>query len=159
MVMEIKRILFPTDFSAHSLAALDCVCDLAKKYDAQVHCLHVADDSCHYWMAGDDALAPVVISETELGENAKVLMERFAEEKLGAIADRLESVVVVGRPFAEIIAYAGEHDIDLVVMSSHGHGALAAMILGSVTEKVVRKAPCAVLTVRDKRKPGSEEEE
>ncbi len=151
--MDIKKILFPTDFSDHSIAALECVRDLAEKYDAKVHCLHVADDSCHYWMAGDDSLAPVVISSAELGENAKTLMQRFADEKLSVLSDRMEPVVVVGRPFAEIIRYAEDNDIDMIVMSSHGHGALAAMILGSVTEKVVRKAPCAVLTVRDKRKP------
>ena len=148
--MDIKNILFPTDFSDHSMAAYSCVVDLAEKYSAKVHCLHVADDSCHYWMSGDDSLAPVVISEKELGENARGLMEQFVDEKLGAVKDRLEAVVIVGRPFAEIIRYAREHDIDLIVMSSHGHGALAAMLLGSVTEKVVRKAPCAVLTVRDK---------
>lgn len=148
--MEIKTILFPTDFSEHSLAALDCVADLARKYGAKVHCLHVADDSCHYWMAGDDALAPVVISEAELGENAQALMNRFVDEKLGNMGGELTAAVVVGRPFVEIIRYAKENNIDLIVMSSHGHGALAAMLLGSVTEKVVRKAPCAVLTVRDK---------
>ncbi|MBN2063971.1 MAG: universal stress protein [Sedimentisphaerales bacterium] len=148
--MDIKTILFPTDFSEHSLAALDCVVDMANKYGARVHCLHVADDSCHYWLAGDDALAPVVISEVELGENAQVLMSRFVEEKLGVLGDNLKAAVVVGRPFVEIIRYARENNVDLIVMSSHGHGALAAMLLGSVTEKVVRKAPCAVLTVRDK---------
>ena len=149
--MEVKKILFPTDFSEHSLAAYDCVKDLAQKYDAEVHCLHIADDSCHYWMAGDDAFAPVVISETELAENSRSIMETFIDEKLSDISDRLVSVVGVGKPFVEIIRYAGDNDIDLIVMSSHGHGALAAMLLGSVTEKVVRKAPCAVLTVREKK--------
>lgn len=148
--MDIKRILFPTDFSEHSLAAYPYVKDIATKYDAEVHCLHVADDSCNYWMAGDDALAPVVVSELELANNSKNMMDQFVCDNLGDLSDRLISAAVVGRPFAEIIRYARENNIDMIVMSSHGHGALAAMLLGSVTEKVVRKAPCPVLTIRDK---------
>ena len=54
----------------------------------------------------------------------------------------------MGRPFAEIIAYARENEICLIVMGTHGRGALAHVLLGSTTEKVVRKAPCAVMTVR-----------
>ena len=150
--MDIKRILFPTDFSEHSLAAYPCVKDIAEKYDAEVHCLHVADDSCNYWMAGDDALAPVVVSELELASNSQKMMEEFVEHNLSGISDRLVASAVVGRPFAEIIRYSRENNIDMIIMSSHGHGALAAMLLGSVTEKVVRKAPCPVLTIRDKDK-------
>ena len=54
----------------------------------------------------------------------------------------------VGRPFSEIIAYVRAQGIDLIVMATHGRGAIAQMLLGSTTEKVVRKAQCAVLTIR-----------
>jgi nucleotide-binding universal stress UspA family protein len=56
--------------------------------------------------------------------------------------------VLVGAPFVEIIRYARDQSIDLIVIGTHGHSALAAMLLGAVAEKVVRKAPCPVLTVR-----------
>lgn len=58
--------------------------------------------------------------------------------------------VAVGRPFAEIIGYARRNDVDLIVMATHGRGAIAHVLLGSTTEKVVRKAPCAVMTIRNR---------
>ena len=57
-------------------------------------------------------------------------------------------VTLVGSPFLEIVTYAKSHDIDLIVMGTHGRGPIAHMLMGSVAEKVVRKAPCPVLTVR-----------
>ena len=57
-------------------------------------------------------------------------------------------VTLVGTPFVEIIRYAREHEIDLIVMGTHGRGLIAHVLMGSVAEKVVRKAPCPVLTVR-----------
>ncbi len=60
-----------------------------------------------------------------------------------------ERVIAVGRPFSEITRYAETHRIDLIIMGTHGRGAIEHMLLGSVAEKVVRKAPCPVLTVRE----------
>ena len=57
-------------------------------------------------------------------------------------------MVVIGKPFVEITRYAQEQHIDLIVIGTHGHSALASVFLGSVAEKVIHKAPCAVLTVR-----------
>jgi nucleotide-binding universal stress UspA family protein len=64
------------------------------------------------------------------------------------LGDSVKRVVVMGKPFAEIIRYAREQAIDLIVLGTHGRSALGSMLLGGVAEKVVRKAPCAVLTVR-----------
>ncbi len=75
-------------------------------------------------------------------------MEQFRDEHLGDIQPTPVTYVTLGRPFAEIINCARERDITLIVMGTHGRGAIAHMLLGSTTEKVVRKAPCAVLTVR-----------
>ena len=74
-------------------------------------------------------------------------MERFVADNLSE-TQKVESRVLVGVPFVEIIRYARDQSIDLIVIGTHGHSALAAMLLGTVAEKVVRKAPCPVLTVR-----------
>ena len=75
---------------------------------------------------------------------------KFVKENLSDL-NKVTPRVLVGTPFVEIIRYAREQSIDLIVMGTHGHSALAAMLLGTVAEKVVRKAPCPVLTVRDPR--------
>jgi nucleotide-binding universal stress UspA family protein len=62
---------------------------------------------------------------------------------------RVETALLAGNPFLEIIRYAKAHEIDLIVMGTHGRGPIAHMLLGSVAEKVVRKSPCPVLTVRE----------
>ena len=74
-------------------------------------------------------------------------MERVVREQgLGHL--KVHPEVLEGAPFAEIVRYAREKDVDLIVMGTHGHTGLAHVLVGSVTEKVVRKAPCPVLTVR-----------
>jgi len=60
----------------------------------------------------------------------------------------VRKAVVLGKPFEQIIRYAREENVDLIVIGTHGHSALASMLLGSVAEKVIRKAPCAVLSMR-----------
>jgi len=66
----------------------------------------------------------------------------------GRLRLRVELVMEQGSPFLEIIRYAKDHDIDLIVMGTHGRGPIAHMLMGSVAEKVVRRAPCPVLTVK-----------
>jgi len=139
--------MYPTDFSRHSLAALPFALDLACKYEAEMHCFHVVDVAYQYWMAGGDNAVPVVVSENEVWDSAQSQMDEFIKENL---SDQNSVVVklVSGRPFLEIIRYAQEENIDLIVIATHGRGALASMLMGSVTEKVVRKSTCPVLTVR-----------
>jgi len=145
---DIKKILYPSDFSKHSLASLPMALDLASKYDAELHLLHVIDDSYQYWMGGSESAVPVAISENEISESALHEMDNFVAKNLSGNDGQLVKKMVHGRPFLEIINYARNQQIDLIAISTHGHGALASMLLGSVTEKVVRKAPCAVLTIR-----------
>ena len=80
-------------------------------------------------------------------------MEKFGAEHLSGMKKPAITHVAYGRPFAEIIAYAREHAIDLIVMGTHGRGAIAHVLLGSTTEKVVRKSPCPVLTIRTSEHP------
>ena len=147
-MIKLSKILYPTDFSKHSLAALPYAVDLARQFDAQLHCLHVVDESYQYWMAGGESAMPVVIPQGELNESAQKQLDAFIEKNLTQVKDRLTPIIIAGRPFIEIIRYAVSHKIDLIVIATHGYGAIASMLLGSVTEKVVRKSSCPVLTVR-----------
>ena len=148
MSIRFDRILFPTDFSALALVALDHARDLAAMFNAELHCLHVVDEAYQYWSAMGPESIPVGPPADELIELARTRMKDFQAEHLADLKRPAVTQVVLGRPFAEIIAYSREKDIALIVMGTHGRGAITHMLLGSTTEKVVRKATCAVLTVR-----------
>ncbi len=143
-----SRILLPTDFSEAGRPAATHACEMARQFNAMLHCLHVVDESYQYWSAMGPE--PVIVGPPpqELIESAKQRLQRFCAEYLRELAHPVVQEVSMGSPFAEIIAYTKEHAIDLIVMGTHGRGAIAHALLGGTTEKVVRKAPCAVLTVR-----------
>jgi nucleotide-binding universal stress UspA family protein len=75
-------------------------------------------------------------------------MDEFVGQHMSELDGSVRQVVVLGKPFEQIIRYARQEKIDLIVIGTHGHSALVSMLLGSVAEKVIRKAPCAVLSVR-----------
>lgn len=143
-----NKILFPTDFSDLANTALGYARDLTDKYDAELHCLHVVDDAYQYWSAMGPESVPVGPPTDDLLELGRNRMKAFAEAHLAGLKQSVVTEVVMGRPFAEIISHAREKDIDLIVMGTHGRGAIAHVLLGSTTEKVVRKSGCAVLTIR-----------
>jgi len=150
-MLDMKNILYPTDFSEHSRAALPLALDLAQRYVAQLHCLHVVDSEHEFLLQGG-YVAPLVASypldKAELRQSAAEHLDRFVAEHIPAPRPALLQAVTLGKPFAEIIRYCRQENVDLIVLGTHGHSALASMLLGSVAEKVTRKAPCAVLTVR-----------
>lgn len=148
MSVDFKKIMFPTDFSDLTLAALSHARQLAEGFKAELHCVHVVDDAYQYWSAMGPESIPVGPPAEELLALGRKRMEQFCAERLSDLDPPPITHVSMGRPFAEIIAYAREHNINLIVMGTHGRGAIAHVLLGSTTEKVVRKAPCAVLTVR-----------
>jgi len=151
-MIQIKRLLVPTDFSEHSEQAALYAVELAKRFQAdEVHCLHVSDipadllATSAYTMTGPSQ----EFIEQVRQENRKNL-EAFAKNRLAGVPVR--TAFLEGRPFVEIIRYARDHEIDLVVIATHGRTGLTHALFGSVAEKVVRKAPCPVLVVkRDER--------
>jgi len=150
-MVDIKNILYPTDFSQHSLVALPFTLDLAGRYEATLHCLHVVDSSHEVFLdAGCVSFmtASYPIDVVELCRSAEEQFDTFLREHVPATVSAVKKTVEPGKPFVEIIRYCRRVNIDLIVLGTHGHSALASMLLGSVAEKVVRKAPCAVLTVR-----------
>lgn len=142
-----KTILCATDFSEPSKDALACARELARNMDATLHLVHVViDPSSEPWTAEAFALP--------LGDLIPQWQDEARRDLLLALPpEERDSVVVatpVGAPYAAIIQYAKDQHVDLIVMGTHGRGALSHLLLGSVAERVVRKAPCAVLTVPHK---------
>ena len=146
MTIQIQRILLPTDFSTYSAAATKYACELAMRFDSELHILHTLEhhlSSTPTFGFGLDL--PTFISESKAA----------AEKKLAGIVDSgwsagrtVIKAVSEGSPRVEIVRYAREANIDLIVLSTHGRSGLSHVMLGSVAESVVRTAPCPVLTVR-----------
>ena len=148
MSLRIANILFPTDFSELAQGALPFAKEMAGSFHAQLHCLHIVDEAYQYWSAMGPESIPVGPPIDDMVDLATTRMEKFREEHLDGLDRPATTHVATGRPFSGIIAYVRAQEIDLIVMATHGRGAIAHMLLGSTTEKVVRKAQCAVLTIR-----------
>ncbi len=146
MTIRIQSILLPTDFSTNSATATEYACELATKFDAELHLLHTLE------------IHPVATPDFGMG----LALPRYAEESKEVTEKALHGVIdanwskgrkvvhaiVEGSPVKEIVRYARTQNIDLIVISTHGRTGLAHVLMGSVAENVVRTAPCPVLTVR-----------
>lgn len=142
-MIKLNKILVPTDFSEPSQSALKYGAAFADQYGATVHLFHVLELPVQLESAGVDV--------NQLREEMKRNAEARMEELHSLWADFCFPVhreIRVGNPFVEIIKYAKEFSADLIVLGTHGHGAVRHALLGSVVERVVRMAPCPVLTVR-----------
>jgi len=148
-MLNLKKILYPTDFSENSLAALPYAVGLVQQNHAVLHCIHVVDVRHEQYLTSEYRVPLEVphVPKDKLLRTARVRLDRFITKSLSG-TDKVISKVVSGEPFVEIIHYAKDQEIDLIVLGTHGRSALASMLLGSVAEKVVSKAPCPVLTVR-----------
>ncbi len=146
-MIEFRKILYATDFSDLSAWALTYAGYLADTCRAELHCVHVVDDSYQYWLSLDAAPIPAGPPVEQIAAAAEQQMHRFLEGKLPE-GVRVVKKVLCGRPFVEIIRYARDRQMDLIVTGTHGHSGLRHVLMGSVAEKVVRKSPCPVLTVR-----------
>lgn len=144
--MEIKNILFPTDFSKGARAAMDYAISLARDYDARLMLLYVIQDiSIAEWYTPSSISATDLVEDMEKGAYKE--MDRWAAEAEAGVKN-VEKIVVRGVPFVEIIKTAKEKNADLIVIGTHGRTGIDHMLFGSTAEKVVRKSPCPVLTVR-----------
>lgn len=144
--ISLKRILVPTDFSETSTLALKYALPLAAEFGAELHVLHVLDLASEQYFAAEMALVPSAAIAAEARTRAETEMAALLTREEVATY-RAHLVTEQGAPFATIIRYARDHEIDLIVMGTHGRGAVAHLIIGSVAENVVRKAPCPVLTI------------
>jgi nucleotide-binding universal stress UspA family protein len=143
--MNIQRILFPTDFSQNNDAALQYASTLAADANALLYIVHV------------DELQEL---NAAMGESGYLIAAAIAHEGRPEVRKRLESIVptskkvtyehyyLSGSPVTEIVAFAECENVDLIVMASHGRTGLSRLLMGSIAEGVMRKAPCPVLVVR-----------
>ena len=141
----LKTILVPSDFSDCSEAAVRYGRALGSAFRATLHLLHVVQDPYTQPWAAEAFPAPI-------GDLLEQWQKQAATRLTAAIPEPERANVVVatliGSPFFEIVRYATEQSVDLIVIGTHGRGPIGHMLLGSVAEKVVRRAPCPVLTVR-----------
>ncbi len=150
-MVNIQRILMATDFSAYSKEALEYAVHLVKRLGGSLYLLHVFES--RYFSPGEVMLG--VLSE-DIHQWVKQIKEEESK-KLNTVTDEVRQQVTevhaifkTGMPFLEIIKTAEEIHADLIVVGAHGRTGMAHVLMGSVAERVVRKASCPVLTVKPK---------
>ena len=147
-MITLRNILVATDFSEPSDVALAYGRELASRFDATLVVLHIVQNIyfASYGAESAAVMGPEIMQGLE-NDGLRRMQELLVDTDNSG--PRMTSTVRVGgSPALEIVEYAKTNDIDLIVMGTHGRGALAHLVMGSVAERVVRLAPCPVLTVR-----------
>jgi nucleotide-binding universal stress UspA family protein len=145
-MIAFKEIVVPTDFSEHSLRAIDYGVDIGEKFSSHITLVYVIEPLLQ--------AADLTWTTVDFEELNKAHRESAEKQLKQIVAGRIpkgtpcDSTILFGKPFVEILKYAEEENADLIVMATHGRGAISHILMGSTAEKVVRKAPCPVLTVK-----------
>jgi universal stress protein A len=142
---KIRRILAPTDLSELSSVGVRYALEFAQSQEAEVilyHVVGIADN----WLSGRDEFDPV----RGLIEDQECLLDKFVKENLSDLTAKvkLHQVVELGVPYKRIVEKAEEESVDMIIMTTHGRSGFDHMLIGGVTEKVVRRATCPVLSIR-----------
>ena len=145
-IMKFTKILFPTDFTEGALAAVPYAVDMAKSYGAKLCLLYVIYDmSATTGLQVPHASLDAMYEEMQKGSEREI--GNFGAGIREGLKD-VETKVIRGVPYEEILNFAAENAIDLIIMGTHGRSGLDRVIFGSTAEKVVRHSDCPVLTVR-----------
>jgi nucleotide-binding universal stress UspA family protein len=148
--MGFTKIVCPVDFSPGSRQALRAAAELSRDWSAAVTLVHVWEPP--KWSSGEVMLAPEVVQSTIDAEQAELEIWKTTAKQLGA--REVDTRFLTGVAWDTLVELLkGDPAIDLVVMGTHGRTGLRHVLLGSVAEKLVRFAPCAVLVVRDRERP------
>lgn len=144
---EITKILVPIDFSNYSKSALRYASNFSKKFEAKIFLVYVVEPVIY---PSDFSMGQVTfpVADVEMNERAKDELSTLAKTEIGSDIE-VETIIKTGKPFVEINETASELDIDLIIIATHGHTGVEHLLFGSTAEKVVRKAPCPVLTLRE----------
>lgn len=143
----INRILVPIDFSDYSKNALRYAVQFAKQFNSSMYLIYVIEPIIY---PADFSMGQVAIPsmdadiQSRAEEELKNLAKNFIDPSI-----KVETIIKTGKPFVEINETAKEKDIDLIIIATHGHTGVEHLLFGSTAEKVVRKAPCPVLTLRE----------
>jgi nucleotide-binding universal stress UspA family protein len=148
MTNTITNILVPVDFSPHAEHAFTYAATLAERFGAKLALLYVVDDS---FATGGWSSEIYVPNVPELMQNLIADADRrlaTLKASAAALGLKAETAVIRGRPAHAIVEHAQNGGFDLIVMGTHGRTGMSHVVIGSVAERVLRKAPCPVLTVR-----------
>jgi nucleotide-binding universal stress UspA family protein len=147
-MISLKNILVATDFSEASDAALTYGRTLARTFGATLHVLHVTEN-VYLQAFGSEAYIPSVPElQHDVDEAARKQLDELTIDSDGSGPVTRKVLRTANAPARTITEYAKSEGIDLIVMGTHGRGGVAHLLMGSVAERVVRTAPCPVLTVR-----------
>ncbi len=146
MALEWRKVLCPVDFSDASRSALRVASELTRRFDGELTVFHA------YPLPGytlpEGTILPAAAMLQELAEQTDALLAKWKAEAIADGAPRVATAKSIGEPSSEILSAANDGKFDVVVVGTHGRTGLAHALLGSVAERVVRRAPMPVVTVR-----------
>ena len=144
-MIKLSHILLPIDFSDHCNRATEYACELARQFGAELTLSHAVESPVVMMPSPGAPIPDSLVEDQENTARSNLRSWLPAEPKHGF---RICREIRRGTPFVQIVRFAKENDVDLIVLSTHGRSGLSHLLTGSVAERVVRKAPCPVLTVR-----------
>jgi nucleotide-binding universal stress UspA family protein len=151
-VITIRAVLAPTDFSHHAERAVRFACELAEKFGATLHLLHVLPEVIAP-VGPDPSLVTALPAEyyQDAEQDSLKALSKVVDSTWSCPA-KVETAVLWGDAVDGITSYAKDHAIDMIVVATHGRTGLSHVLLGSVAERIVRESTCPVLSIRDRQK-------
>jgi|RhiMetdeSRZDD1v2_1073273.scaffolds.fasta_scaffold06145_7 nucleotide-binding universal stress UspA family protein len=146
-MIQLKRVLLPTDFSASARRAFAYAASFAREYGGELYLLHVIEVLP---MGYASELFPAAMTQVvdEISSYARDELQKLADEALRLGCPTVQQRTGQGKPSSEIARVAREESIDMIVLGTHGHGVLNRALFGSTADGLMRKAPCPVLVCR-----------
>lgn len=145
--ISIHKTLVPIDFSDYSKNSLRYAVNFAEKFNSEIILLYVVEPILY---PTDLTLGQIVLPsiDIDLEARAREELEKLVNTEIRP-EQKVKTLIKSGKPYIEIIETAKDEDVDLIIISTHGHSGIEQVLFGSTTDKVVRKAPCPVLTLRE----------
>jgi universal stress protein A len=149
-MIAMKKIVVPVDFSEYSKKSLRYAVEFATNFSSEILLVYVIEPVAY---PADFSFGQIALpaSETELRQRAEMQLEKLIETEIQSrVVAR--SFLRTGKPSSEILQLARDESADLIIIATHGHTGVEHVLFGSTAERVIRKAPCPVLSIRDKEK-------
>ena len=144
--IALRKILVPIDFSDYSKKALHYAVPFARQFNATIYLLYVVEPTIYPADFSFGQIGMPNVDNELRTKGEQELQELITNEIKGAVPS--EAFVKVGLPFVEVVSFAKDEKIELIIVATHGHSGVEHVLFGSTAEKIVRKAPCPVLVVR-----------